>query len=77
MADEIRNDTRGPGPSAGEWTGQSDLARRYDQLIAAAGGDAPFREFWKMGKRLFQAGPAESLCSDRGGARGHHALGRP
>jgi hypothetical protein len=53
---------------------QNDLTRRYDQLIADATGDIPLREFWKLGKRLFQARFGKSPCSDRGGPQRHHKL---
>jgi hypothetical protein len=42
--------------------------RRYDELIAA-GGDAPLREFWKLGKRLLQVSPGEGPRPDRAVAR--------
>lgn len=48
----------GWGPDGAERDG---LARRYDELIAAAKGDRPLRAFWSAGKLVFQEyarGPA-------------------
>jgi hypothetical protein len=31
-----------------------DILQRYDGLIAAAEGDAPLREFWRLSRRRYQ-----------------------
>lgn len=55
MTDEKKTTGNGPDFTTGDRIGRSGLTRRYDQLIAAAEGDPPLREFWSLGKRLFQA----------------------
>jgi hypothetical protein len=53
MCDEIRLDQdhqdRGRAPDE-----RLDILQRYDGLIAQAEGDAPLREFWRLGKRKYQ-----------------------
>jgi hypothetical protein len=54
MADRRRergDEHAGWGPDGSE---QDGLARRYDELIAAAEGDGPLRAFWSAGKLMFR-----------------------